>query len=100
MTDEIPPLKRIFTPTGYPTYTYVDRNDAGVERSIRNAFDTDGTVVSISGPSKSGKSVLVKKIVGDEKLVQISGGSIENADALWDNVLARLGIDIELTVAR
>lgn len=94
------PLNKIFTPTGYPTVTYVDRNDAGVERSIRNAFETEGTVVSISGPSKSGKSVLVKKIVGDDKLIQVSGGAIASVDALWDTIFARLGIEIALTTTR
>jgi nucleoside-triphosphatase THEP1 len=96
-TNSVWPINQIFTPTGFPIHTYVDRDDAGVERSIQNAFETPGTVISISGPSKSGKTVLVKKIVGDDNLIQISGGSIDSPDQLWDDVLARLAVPAETT---
>lgn len=97
MAVETWPINQVFTPTGFPIHTYVDRDDAGVERSIKNAFETPGTVISISGPSKSGKTVLVKKIVGDTNLIQVSGGSIETPDQLWDAILARLSVPSETT---
>jgi hypothetical protein len=51
----------VFTPNKVPTITYVQR-DEEAEQKTRNAFDIPNIVVSLSGPSKSGKTVLVNKV--------------------------------------
>jgi hypothetical protein len=40
-------------------------------------------IVSISGPSKSGKTVLVTKVVAPENLIHIYGASIKIPEDLW-----------------
>ena len=52
----------VFTPNKVPTITYVQR-DEEAEQKTRDAFEIPNIVVSLSGPSKSGKTVLVNKVV-------------------------------------
>jgi len=83
------PLKatEVFTPGDYPNHTYVQRNSAAMEERLRNALDTPGEVVSVSGPSKSGKTVLVQRVVGSDNLIAISGAGIRTPDELWERIL-------------
>lgn len=77
----------VFTPTSTPTYTYVDRADKNFEKRLREAMAIPNMVVSISGPSKSGKTVLIKKIVDTNDLIQVSGSTIKAPEDLWTRVL-------------
>jgi len=47
---------QVFTPTDVPTVTYVERTTKNYEEDLRRAFDIPKMIVSISGPSKSGKN--------------------------------------------
>jgi hypothetical protein len=77
----------VFTPAGVPTVTYVYRGEQDLETQLRRALKTPGLIISLSGPSKSGKTVLIKKVIPEENLIPISGGSIRSAEMLWDRVL-------------
>jgi hypothetical protein len=73
----------VFTPTAVPTLTYVGRTSRNFEADLRNAFNIPNMIVSISGPSKSGKTVLVTKVVAPENLIHIYGASIKTPEDLW-----------------
>lgn len=88
---------QIFTPSEYPKHTYINRNDDELEQRLREALETPGEVVSISGPSKSGKTVLVERVVGVDNLITISGAGIKDADHLWDRVLDWIGTPVDET---
>jgi hypothetical protein len=77
----------VFTPGSFPVYTYVTREDQDLERNLRDALDTPGQIVSLAGPSKSGKTVLVEKVVGRDSLITIPGASVDEPDAIWDRAL-------------
>lgn len=87
----------VFTPTDVPTITYVERSTKNYEEELRKAFQIPKMIVSISGPSKSGKTVLVTKVVSKDNLIHIYGASIKSADDLWNSVLAWMGGPIEVT---
>jgi hypothetical protein len=87
----------VFTPTDVPTLTYVERASRNFEADLRNAFNIPKMIVSISGPSKSGKTVLVTKVVAPENLIHIYGASIKTPEDLWSNVLTWMGGPIERT---
>ena len=53
----------VFTPAGVPTVTYVYRGEQDLETQLRHALKTPGLIISLSGPSKSGKTVLIKKVI-------------------------------------
>ena len=81
----------VFTPGSFPTHTYVERAGERLEKMLRDAIDTPGQVVSLVGPSKSGKTALVEKVVGRDSLITITGAGIESANDIWDRVLDWMG---------
>lgn len=87
----------VFTPTGVPTLTYVYRQEQDLESHLRAAIKTPGRVVSLSGPSKSGKTVLIRKVIAPEDLISVSGASLTSAEQLWERVLAWMEAPSETT---
>ncbi|MBX3191890.1 MAG: hypothetical protein KF819_33170 [Labilithrix sp.] len=77
----------VFTPSSFPEHTYVARGDDDLEAKLRFAIATKGQIVSLSGPSKSGKTVLVERVVGKDKLVPVVGAGIKDPDGVWTRVL-------------
>jgi hypothetical protein len=77
----------VFVPGAFPQHTYVERSGEGLESSLRDALDTPGQVVSLSGPSKSGKTVLVEKVVGRDSLITITGASVHSPEDVWVHAL-------------
>src|SRR3954451_5972727 len=85
----------VFTPTGVPSVTYVYRQDKDLESQLKLAVKTPGLIVSLSGPSKSGKTVLMKRVIPSDDLITVSGASIKTPDQLWDRVLTWMDAPIE-----
>lgn len=77
----------VFTPNEFPIFTYVSRDAEQLERRLRDALSTPGEVVSVSGPSKSGKTVLIEKVVGRDNLITVTGAGINGPDEIWDRIL-------------
>lgn len=77
----------VFTPTSFPTYTYVQRDELHHERLLREWTRSSTQIASVSGPSKAGKTVLVQRVVGEGHLITVSGASVRAPDQLWDRVL-------------
>lgn len=77
----------VFTPGAFPEHTYVARSDEDLEARLRFGLGTRGQIVSLSGPSKSGKTVLVEKVVGKDHLVPVVGAGIREAEQIWDRAL-------------
>lgn len=83
----------VFTPDDYPKYTYVERKRGQKEDDLEHRLRKPSCLVSISGLSKSGKSMLLKK-VADKKLgytvVEVGGNKITSSDVLWSKVQDKL----------
>jgi hypothetical protein len=77
----------VFVPSSFPEHTYIARGGDDLEDKLRFALKTKGQIVSLSGPSKSGKTVLVEKVVGKDKLVPVVGAGIREPDQVWTRVL-------------
>jgi hypothetical protein len=83
----------VFTPYSYPKHTYVQRGDKELEQRLERELNLSSRVVSLSGPSKSGKTVLVQRVVSDpEGLIMIPGAKIEKMDDVGEHILDELGI--------
>jgi hypothetical protein len=81
------PTAEVFTPTSFPTHTYVPRDELHHERLLRQWMATSTQIASVSGPSKAGKTVLIQRVVGEGRLVTVSGASVRAPDQLWERVL-------------
>ncbi|WP_156410266.1 hypothetical protein [Bosea sp. Root381] len=90
-------VEKVFTPNDTPTITYVDRAEHQLQQTLSDYYKIPNVIVSVSGPSKSGKTVLIKKVVNEESLITISGSGIESGDNIWDRVLNWMGAPSETT---
>jgi hypothetical protein len=77
----------VFVPGDYPTVTYVKRADDKHQTRLKDALETPKTVISVSGPSKTGKTVLVQKTIGEDSLIPIYGAQIRTPEDIWDAIL-------------
>lgn len=88
-------IKDIFTPGRFPTLTYIDDHLKDKEQQLLDTLDDGSTLVSISGPSKSGKTVFVENILGKENLIQVTGAGVRQPSDLWLRVFDIIGTPIE-----
>jgi len=79
----------IFVVTDNPKHTYNPRNALDLEKKMHDIF-TEGKLGVIVGPTKTGKSVLVKRILSKEPIIWIHGGEIEDQESFWEHILCRL----------
>ena len=84
-------VTEIFTPSDYPLHTYVQRAEDRIEERLREALGTPGEIVSVSGPSKSGKTVLVEQVAGRDNLITVTGAGIADAAEIWERALDWMG---------
>ena len=99
MSDEAPPITRdaVFVAGGQPTITYVEREQLHIERSLARALATPNHLVSLAGPTKCGKTVLCRRILGDREFVWIDGGQVKTADQIWERIAYELNYPAEIT---
>lgn len=96
-SDTLMKATEIFVPADFPTITYVERQEEKLERKVREAIETPRSPISISGPSKTGKTALVRNIVGDENIIHIFGSQIETPSDLWDVILNWMATPTSIT---
>ena len=89
----------VFVAGGQPTVTYVQRSELHVERELARAVATPNTIVSLAGPTKTGKTVLCRNVLGSREYVWIDGGQVVNADAFWKRVCSELTLPDQLVVS-
>jgi hypothetical protein len=89
-------LNEVFTPGGQPSITYVDRGHLGLEASLRKAVALPSTIVSLTGQTKCGKTVLCKNVLGKYEYVWIDGGQIKTETDIWGKICNELKLASEL----
>lgn len=81
-------MRTVFVPGGFPKHTYVDRSDGALRNVIASARDNLCKLVTVTGETKSGKSVLVSTIFPRKDCVWIDSGGIDSEESLWQQVVA------------
>lgn len=92
----------VFRPNTMPSYTYINRQEkqgTTYETKLRRALQKTGSLIAISGGSKTGKTVLYRKVVPEEKLVELSGAQINSIEDFWQQIAESLHIPDEISVA-
>lgn len=82
----------IFVPGGFPRYTYNPRAALQLEEKLSEAKDNLCKLVTVTGQTKSGKTVLTKKIFPREDAVWIDGGVVSSEDNFWDIIIEQLDL--------
>ncbi len=82
----------VFVPGGFPKITYVAREEYGLENRVCMAKDNLTKLMVITGPTKSGKTVLVDKIFPQELAIWIDGGMITDENSFWELIVDKLDL--------
>lgn len=90
----------VFTPGGVPSVTYVRRDHLQLEERVRNAVSRRHSFIVVTGPTKSGKSVLCRKVLPSQRTVKIEGGQIATAAEFWEHVSYHLTLPTTATKTR
>jgi hypothetical protein len=90
-----PHRDEVFVAGGQPTYTYVERSAEHVELKFARAIATPNQIVSLSGPTKTGKTVLCRRTLGTRQFVWIDGGQVRDAQDFWQRVAHELRLPSE-----
>jgi cytidylate kinase len=93
-------LRDVFTPGGMPSITYVNRENLGLEKKLKDALSRGHSIITVSGPTKSGKTVLCRTVVGQKSAVWIDGGRVKTAADFWDILADQLNVADTTTASK
>ena len=82
----------VFVPGGFPRHTYNPRLGLQLESKIEQVRHNLCKLVTVTGHTKSGKTVLVRKILPREDSVWVDGGAVGAEDDFWQIVLDQLNL--------
>ena len=68
-----------------PTVTYSPREPKKLETILADYLEERGRVLIVTGPSKSGKTVLLSRAIPDA--IWVAGGNVDNVDRFWRRVV-------------
>ncbi|WP_186067955.1 ATP-binding protein [Burkholderia gladioli] len=86
---------QVFIAGGLPTVTYNPRTNLDLEGKLRDALTRLNKIVLVAGPTKSGKTVLVRKVLPTIAAIWVDGGAIRTEADFWTNIAANLGLSLE-----
>lgn len=80
----------VFVPGGFPRHTYNPRDARKIEEQLAEVKDNLCKLVTVTGHTKSGKTVLTRKILPTDEAVWVDGGAVTAEDDLWTSILEQL----------
>lgn len=85
--------KNVFVAGRPPSVTYNPRDERHLESEVRRFLDQGpGKALSISGPTKSGKTVLVHRLLPEDEAIWMHGSDLESVDLFWGKIVDWLGL--------
>lgn len=87
----------VFTPKTYPEETYIERkSESGFtyEKLLQIALETKGSLISVTGPSKTGKTMLCEKLIPYENRVLMTGKEFSEGIDFWSAIAKKIGMSM------
>ncbi|WP_131590607.1 hypothetical protein [Mycolicibacterium setense] len=85
-------IHEVFSTGRTPDATYNARLGAGLETKLKGYVRTASSAVTVFGPSKSGKTSLVERVIPETDACWIQGSDIQSIDDFWSIIADRLRI--------
>ncbi len=86
-------LRDVFTPGGQPSVTYVGREHLDLEGMLNKALKQGFTLNVVTGPTKSGKTVLCTRVLASGfQYITVEGGQIRTESDFWNHLAYQLNI--------
>jgi hypothetical protein len=92
MADQPVLTRNVFVAGGTPVVTYNPRDDRHLETEVRSYLDQGGKALSVSGPTKSGKTVLIERLLPRDIAVWMHGSDLTSVEAFWHRIIDWLGL--------
>jgi hypothetical protein len=89
--------QNVFVAGGMPSVTYVDRVALDLERKLRTEIRDGYKVICVTGPTKSGKTVLTRHVLGRERSALVNGGQVGSGEEFWNLLLQDLSLPESMT---
>ncbi|MEZ5003949.1 MAG: AAA family ATPase [Chitinophagales bacterium] len=88
-------ISDIFKTIGTPRVTYVKRNEGEFEFELTNGLSIPGTLCLLTGPSKTGKTTLYKKVISELKKIPLTIRCNDEMtiEDVWRNALEEVNFD-------
>ncbi|MEU8819439.1 AAA family ATPase [Actinoplanes sp. NPDC048796] len=91
---------KVFVAGGLPTITYNPRAQLKLEQKVEDYLDEGHRILSISGPTKTGKTVLIKSVLKHKNAIYLSGGSISSSGQFWSVIADELEVQASVEFGR
>jgi hypothetical protein len=78
-----------------PEHTYNPRSDLNLEEKLAESIKNLCKLVVVTGHTKSGKTVLAKKILPESRAIWVDGGTVSKEDELWQVIIDNLHLSQE-----
>jgi hypothetical protein len=85
-------ITNVFVPGRLPEYTYNPRAGEKLETQLQDYLDELGKILTIAGPTKTGKTVLLENQLKDKNPIWIQGQGLESVDKMWGRVADLLNL--------
>lgn len=82
----------IFVPGGFPRHTYNPRQSLQLEDKLREVTKNLCKLATITGHTKSGKTVLTRAILPREESIWVDGGVVSKEDDFWNVIIDQLDL--------
>jgi hypothetical protein len=92
MSKQIVEYQKIFIAGGFPEYTYNPRESYQLEDKLAESLKNLCKLIVITGHTKSGKTVLARKILPYDKAIWVDGGTISQEDEFWQIIVNNLNL--------
>lgn len=89
---------KVFVPGGMPVVTYIPRTERDLENRLNSATDNLCKLVTLTGATKSGKTVLANRIFprSSGESIWIDGGTVDSEESFWREIHAQIEQDEEI----
>lgn len=82
----------VFVPGGFPGHTYNPRVKLRLEERLREVNRNLCKLVTLTGQTKSGKTVLTRRVFPPEETIWIDGGAVTSEDEFWQFIVQGLSL--------
>jgi len=83
----------VFVAGAVPRITYNPRDDRHLEREVTLYLNQGpGRALSVSGPTKSGKTVLVERLLPRDEAIWMEGPDLQSVEVFWERIVDWLGL--------
>jgi hypothetical protein len=89
---EVWPTKDVFVAGRYPAHTYNPRDERRQENELTRYLQDNGKALTVSGPSKSGKTVLLEHNLQAHSSIWINGTDLHTIGDFWDKIIEWYGL--------